>query len=264
MNGRAESRSDLGVVAAVWRYPVKSLQGEQLTAARIDLTGLSGDRRWGIRDDATGRILTARREPKLLAAAATLDDDGPVVVLPDGATLRGLGAVTDAGLREWLGRPVTLVAAEGATGARAEFFADATDDTTAAIEWTMPAGRFVDAMPLLLLTTASLRAAASLYRAGEWDVRRFRPNLLIDTDSDGWVEDAWCGQPIRIGDVELLPQQPCVRCTMVTRTQPGLVGDLEIYRTIARHHHGNLGVWTTVRTSGTIKPGDHVETSIVA
>ena len=129
MNVPAESTSDVGVVAGVWRYPVKSLQGEQLTAARIDLTGLSGDRRWGIRDDATGRILTARREPRLLAAAATLDADGPVVVLPDGATLLGQGAVTDAGLRDWLGRPVTLVAADGAAGARAEFFADATDNT---------------------------------------------------------------------------------------------------------------------------------------
>ena len=108
----------------------------------------------------------------------------------------------------------------------------------------MPAGRFVDAMPLLLLTTASLRAASRLYRAGEWEAEG--GDLLIDTDSDGWVEDAWCGQLIRIGDVELLPQQPCVRCTMVTRTQPGLVRDLEIYRTIARHHNGNLGVWSIV------------------
>ncbi len=66
-----------------------------------------------------------------------------------------------------------------------------------------------DALPLLLLTTASLRAGAAVHPDGNWDVRRFRPNLLIDTEADGWVEDEWCGQTVRVGDVELLPQRPC-------------------------------------------------------
>ena len=245
---------------ALWRHPVKSLQGEPLSAATIDSDGLRGDRCWGIRDEASDKILTGRREPRLLQAAATLLDDGqPEIRLPNQTLVRGTGPVTDAALTEWLGQPVTLVDATGGPGAHAEYFADATDDTSAAVEWTMPPGRFVDALPLLVLTTASLRAAAAHYPDGDWDVRRFRPNLLIDVDAEGWVEDDWCGRTIRVGDVELVPQHPCVRCTMVTRAQPELTRDLDIYRTVARHHAGNLGVWATVATPGTVRTGDPVE-----
>jgi uncharacterized protein YcbX len=123
----------------------------------------------------------------------------------------------------------------------------------------MPPDRFVDAMPLLVLSTASLRAGAALHPAGEWDVRRFRPNLLVAVDDDGWVEDGWCGGRLRIGDAEIGPRQPCARCTMVTRSQPGLQRDLDIYRTVAHHHDGTLGVWTRVLTPGTVREGDAVE-----
>jgi uncharacterized protein YcbX len=250
----------MGEVAALWRHPVKSLQGEPLTVAAVDEDGLRGDRSWGIRDGATGRILTGRREPRLLAAAASLGDDGePAIHLPDGVVVHGAGEATDAALSAWLDRPVSLVTAAGAPGGQAEFFADATDDASQAIEWTMPPGRFVDALPLLVLTTASLRAGHQHHPDGEWDVRRFRPNVLVAVDDDGWVEDGWCGQTVRLGDVEVVPQAPCVRCTMVTRAQPALDRDLDIYRTIARHHGGNLGVWSTVRSPGTIRVGDPVE-----
>ena len=248
-------------VRSLWRHPVKSLRGEAISAAQVDGDGLRGDRSWGVRDDATGRVLTGRREPRLLDAAATLDTNGnPQITLPDGTTFIGEGTATDTALQTWLQRPVTLVGATDGPAGQAEFFADATDDSSTAIEWTMPEGRFVDAMPILILTTASLRAGAELYPEGAWDVRRFRPNILVDVDEqDGWVEDGWCGRVVRIGDVELVPRQPCVRCTMVTRPQPDLERDLEIYRTIARHHGGTLGVWSTVQRPGTVHVGDTVE-----
>ena len=118
----------------------------------------------------------------------------------------GSGPRTDSVLSAWLGRPVTLAPAEAAPGANAEYFADATDDTSPAIEWTMPGGRFVDTMPLLVLTTASLRAATALHPAGDWDTRRFRSNLLVDIDTDGWIEDGWCGRLLRIGTVAIVPR----------------------------------------------------------
>jgi uncharacterized protein YcbX len=251
--------SDAGLVE-IWRYPVKSFQGEQLPDVTIDAGGTRGDRSWGVRDQATGRILTGRREPHLLLAGASLTaGDEPELTLPDGVRCRGSGARTDALLSSWLGRPVSLVPAAGELGATAEYFADATDDTSQPIEWTMPPERFVDAMPLLVLTTSSLRAGAHLYPAGQWHPRRFRPNLLIDLDTDGWVEDGWCGRTVRIGDVELVPREPCVRCTMVTRPQPGIDRDLDIYKTVSRHHGGTLGVWTEVRAPGTVRIGDRVE-----
>ena len=244
----------------ITRYPVKSLQGEMVPTAVIDGDGLRGDRCWGIRDEGTGKILTARREPRLLFAAATLAPDGePVLTLPTGVTCRGACPDTDEALTEWLGKPVRLVAAVGAPGARAEYFADATDDASPAVEWTMPPGRFVDAMPLLVVTTASLRTGAALHPDGDWEPRRFRPNLLIDAPGDGWVEDGWCdGRNVHIGQAVVQPRQPCIRCTMVTRPQPGLGGDRDLFRTLARNHGGHFGVWASVRASGTVAQGDEI------
>jgi uncharacterized protein YcbX len=150
---------------------------------------------------------------------------------------------------------VSLVPSSGTAG-RAEFFADATDDNSEAIEFTMPGGRYVDAAPILLLTTASLRIAAGHYPNGTWDVRRFRPNVLIDLEGDGWAEDTWVGRQIQIGAVTLIPTQPCVRCTMVTRSQPGLDADVDVFRTLARHHGGLFGVWSDVVIPGGLCLGD--------
>ena len=253
-----EGEAAAGSVVEVWRYPVKSMQGERVTTTTVLGDGIDRDRRWAVRDEDTGRVLTGRREPRLLDAIAAIGDGAePTLVLPDGTCLAGLGAATDAALSQWLARRVRLITASD-VGDQAEFFADPTDDTSTAIEWTMPPGRFVDAMPLLLLTRASLRAAAALHPAGEWNVRRFRPNVLIDVPHTGWVEDAWCGQVVRIGAVAVVPKQPCIRCTMVTRAQPGLARDLDIYRTLARHHDGHLGVWTAVQSGGPITEGDTV------
>jgi uncharacterized protein YcbX len=244
------------IVAQLWRYPVKSMQGERVASVEIRSDGVDGDRRWGVRDEHTGRVLTGRREPRLLEAAARVDGERePVIELPDGTVLDGVGATTDTALSEWLARPVRLVEA-GRHGDRAEYFADPTDDSSEAIEWTMPPERFVDAMPLLLVTTASLRAGAALHPDGEWDVRRFRPNVVFDVPGEGWLEDEWCGRVVRIGTVAVAPRQPCVRCTMVTRPQPDLTRDLDVYRTLARHHGGTFGVWTEVRDGGVITEGD--------
>lgn len=243
-------------VVGLWRYPVKSLQGEPIDAARVEDDGVLGDRRWGIRDQRTGRILTARRRPELLGASASYDGDQPVIRLPDGRTAVGPGKRTDEELSQWLASPVSLVASVGRDPGTAEYFADATDDTSQAIEWTMPDGRYVDAASILLLTTASLRTAAGHHPNGTWDVRRFRPNILIDLEGDGWIEDSWVGHQVQLGGVTVAPIQPCIRCTMVTRSQPGLDADVEIFRTLARHHHGHFGVWSAVRTPGTLSVGD--------
>ena len=242
-------------VVGLWRYPVKSLQGEPNCVVAVQDDGILGDRQWGIRDERTGRILTARRRPELLGASASYDDATPIITLPNGRVLPGPGEDTDWGLSEWLRSPVSLVPSTGRSG-RAEYFADATDDTSRAIEWTMPEGRFVDAAPVLVLTTASLRTAAGLHPNGVWDPRRFRPNVLIDVEGDGWAEDAWVEQPLQVGDAMLLPIEPCMRCTMVTRAQPGLDADVDVFRTLARSHRGRFGVWSVVASTGPVSIGD--------
>jgi len=247
-------------LAQITRYPVKSLQGEVVPTAEIEQDGLRGDRRWGILDEATGKVLTGRRAPQLLFAAAALAPDGlPVITLPTGETCHGPGVGTDTALSSWLEKPVRLVGSVGAPAGQAEYFADATDDASEAIGWTMPDNRFVDASPLLVLTTASLRTAAALHPRGDWNVRRFRPNLLLDVAGDGWIEDDWCDRAtLRVGPVELRPEQPCVRCTMVTRPQPDLDADADIFRTLARHHLGHFGAWTAVATRGSVGIDDEV------
>jgi uncharacterized protein YcbX len=255
----AEVTSTSATVVSVHRHPVKSLRGEAVTTAAVTANGLDGDRAWGIQDAGTGKILTGRREPSLLLARATLHDRSPVIELPNGETHTGPGPATDAALSGWLGRPVRLVAATDQPSSTAEYFADATDDTSAAIAWTMPVGRFVDAMPVLLVTTSSLRKGRSLYPDGQWDVARFRPNVLIDLADDGWAEDSWCGRTLHIGTAAITPAAPCERCTMVTRPQPGLARDLEIYKVLARHHGGTFGVWSAVAAPGVISVGDAVK-----
>jgi uncharacterized protein len=255
-------------IVGIWRYPVKSLQGEAIDAAVVERDGLKGDRRWGVRDGHTGRILTARRRPELLHAAASYRDAQPVITLPDGRTAEGPGPTTDRLLSEWLGSPVSLVTAVGEDPGRAEYFEDATDDTSQAIEWTMPESRYVDAAALLVLTTASLRTAAALHPSGVWEPRRFRPNILvgavIEENGDGWVEDAWVGHSVRAGSAVLSPLEGCIRCTMVTREQPGLRADRDVFRTLVRHHGARFGVWCDVTASGSVAVGDDVSVSAEA
>lgn len=243
-------------VVGLWRYPVKSLQGEPIDSAGVAADGIAGDRQWGLRDERTGRILTARRRPELLGASARLEGDEPVITLPGGGTVAGPGQATDHTLSEWLESPVSLVASADGDPGRAEFFADPTDDTSQALEWTMPIGRYVDAAPVLILTTVSLRTAAGHHPDGTWDVRRFRPNILIELEGEGWLEDSWVGTEIQLGSATLIPTEPCVRCTMVTRAQPGLDADVEIFRTLAKQHRGTFGVWSDVVTPGTVSISD--------
>jgi uncharacterized protein YcbX len=257
-----QASSDIGSlhIAQLWRYPVKSLLGERLPTVHLVDDGIEGDRMWGIQDRRDGRILTARREPRLLFASSRLAaGDLPVITLPNGQEMTGTGPATDAALSAWLGKPVNLVAASESDAANAEYFADATDDASQAIEWTMPKGRFVDAFPVLVISTAGLRSGAVAHPAGAWDVRRFRPNILIQLDGEEWTEDAWADRQLSVGSARLIPRQRCIRCTMVNRAQPGLDTDVNIFKTLHRTHGGKAGMWTQVMRPGPISEGDVVE-----
>ena len=252
-------------VIAITRHPVKSLRGESLDEAELDALGLRGDRHFGIRDELTGKILTGRREPALLMASPRLDSDGQLeIALPNGAVVVGEGTQTNAALSRWLGHPVSLVDARTAAPGELEMFRDPLDDSSEVLSWIMPGGSYVDAFPLLVVTTASLRQGASLHPEGNWDPLRFRPNLLIEVPLDGWIEDSWCGRILSIGETEIAPLEPCERCTMVTRPQDGLERDLAIYRALLRHHGGTFGVWANISTPGTVHVGDDVDVRAAA
>ena len=232
-------------VRELWRFPVKSLQGERVEAIEATAGGFAGDRAFGIVDDATGLVLTARREPRLLLAAATLAGEGAVTItLPDGSV-----APDDDALSTWLDRPVRLVAASADRAGRSETQLDCEhEDTAEWFAWAGPPGPFHD-------STRTRVSLVSLGTIGDWDRRRFRSNVVLS----GAGEVALVGSTAHIGAAELDVQKEIDRCVLVTRPQPGGIDrDLDVLRTIHRDRAGNLGVGALVRTSGRVAVGDRL------
>jgi MOSC domain-containing protein len=231
-------------VVGLWRYPVKSMQGEELDQVRVDDLGVVGDRQWALVDLATGLALTGRREPPLLFARARLDGDASVAVeLPDGSV-----AKSDDDLSAWLGRPVELRRAAPASHGRVEIAADfEAEDTSEWVQWDGPDGTFHDSGR----TRVSLISAEAM---GDWPWRRFRGNVVIDGDEHDLVD-----RNVRVGSVELEVVKRIGRCVMTTRPQPGgIERDLDVLRTINRDRAGFLGVGALVITSGTVAVGDEL------
>lgn len=246
-----------GRVVGLWRHPVKSMQGEAVEHDELGALGLPFDRRWGVVDVETGKVLSAKREGKLLMAAARLAGDTPEVRLPDGEWTAINKPGLDDELSAWLGRPVALKAADASEPVGYQMNVDATDDTSPIVDLPCPPGTFLDALPVHLLSTASLRAMANRHPDGEWDVRRFRPTVLVDVEGNGeFPEDAWIGSSIQVGGAEVTVVAPTVRCVMTTRAQPGLEWDLDIVNSVNRDHESNLGVYAVVSRPGRVAVGD--------
>lgn len=235
-------------VAELWRYPVKSMQGERLDAVEIGLQGVAGDRQWAVVDGTTGLALTARREPQLLFAAARLDGpDAVVVELPDGTV-----ADDDRALSAWLGRPVTLRRAGRERGTY-EIALDFEDEAGSEwIQWNGPADTYHDSER----TRVSLVATGSMR---DWDRRRFRANVVLDAP-DG-ADDALLGRHVEVGRCRLDVVKQIDRCVMTTRPQPaGIERDLGVLRTINAERATVLGVGAGVVAPGRVAVGDPVVT----
>ena len=250
-----------GVVREIWRFPVKSMRGERIESGEVTEQGLAGDRRWGLVDGETGRVLSAKREGRLLEARAVLPDASgvPLVALPDGQELRADDPTADHALSKWLDRFVRIEPADPAAPTAYEMNVDNTDESSPLIDITCPPGTFLDAGAVHLVTTSSLATATALRSESRWDVRRFRPTALVETGDGGWPEDGWIGSTVRMGAVELFVFAPTVRCAVPTRAQEDLARDLDIARVVNREHGSNLGVYCAVRTPGTVTVGDVVE-----
>ncbi len=231
-------------IRELWRYPVKSLQGEQLDQVAVTPDGFEGDRRYAIYDVETGFGLTARRVPELLFASASLKDDGGVTItLPDGST-----AEDDDALSAWLGKPVRLRSGERDP---AMTFENPVDFEQEAAEWAPfegAGGAFHD--------SASVRVSlVSTATIGDWDRRRFRSNVLVE----GEGEDALVGTSVTLGDAVVDVGQRIERCVMTTRAQPdGLERDLQVMRAIARERDACLAVGGLVSKPGVVRVGETV------
>lgn len=224
---------ELGSVGGLWRYPVKSLRGEALEEIQLDARGVVGDRIWALRDGdgklASGK--TTRRFRKisgLMQHSARYEGEGPVVTLADGDDVP---ASDDVARR---------LAGEG---------------------WRMAREADVahhDAAALHLVTSATLRALAEA--AGHpVEVDRLRPNILVDAGAaEGFVEDAWLGRELLVGEARLRVLDRTERCVMPTHAQAGIEPRRRLLKTIGRANQACAGVYLEVLEPGPIRLGDRV------
>jgi uncharacterized protein len=227
----------VGCVVALWRYPVKSMAGEELGDVEVSWHGLAGDRRWAfIRD---GRVrsgfpwLTIRERPELAHYRPRFTEpDRPngsptLVRTPAGGELD----VADPALAAELGTGVRVIKQD-----RGVF----------------------DTMPLSLLTTQTL---AGLGRLAGTDLAagRFRPNLLVDAYGGDFPEDAWVGRVLRIGGLRMRVDLRDQRCVMVTIDPVTLRRNQAILRAVATERDNRLGVYGSTVEPGPVAVGDPVE-----
>jgi uncharacterized protein len=267
-----------GTVAALWRYPVKSMMGEELNSCDIIGRGLLGDRQFAVVDRSTGKVGGAKNPRKwgnffdFRAAYAEPPKAGakmsPVrITLPDGTAVTSGQGDLEQVLSRAFGRDVAF--AEARPGDRSpaataeEYWPDMAglDYRDTVTDFEMPAGTFFDIAVVHLVTTATIDHLRALYPQGRVEARRFRPNIVVSTgpDQQGFAENDWIGHTVAIGDsVRLGITEPCPRCVMITLPQGDLPKDSGILRTAAQHNAVNVGVYASVLSGGTIRRGDAV------
>ena len=249
----------LGRVIGVRWYPVKSMQGEDLTGSSFTASGIPGDRHWGVLDVESGVVLSAKREPRLLQAWATVRKGEAWITLPDGLAFASDDPKVDSVLSEWLERDVRLVAAAPGDRATFEIGASFEDESSPVVhQWQGPESTFHDSRPVHLLSSASLRAILDDHPSGLFDIHRFRPNLVVEAEGEGFVEETWIGATLAIGTARLEVIKPTSRCVMTTRAQVGLPRGPRHPRTINRLNDGNLGVQAHVVSEGSVSVGDAI------
>lgn len=264
-------------VTALYRYPVKSMLGEHLTSAEVTTRGLTGDRRFALVDEETGRIASAKSPRlwrELLRCTAILTEAGPRITGPDGTEARDADA-----LSALAGRKVSLadVTPPSATldrsrpeqvleaGPAAQVEADTVQFGSAS-----PPGTFFDFAPVHLITTSTLAAIAELSPRGRVEPERYRPNLIIGTNEPaGFPEHAWVGSDLHIGDtlvLRVIASTP--RCAIPTLAHGPLPRDPDALRVLAHHNRvpalpGRApepcaGVYAQVVWGGRVRMGDAV------
>lgn len=292
------ANKQVGTVSGIWLFPVKSMQGQRLEQGEFTAGGLVGDRAYALIDKESGKVVSAksvRLYPDLFNCKAEFvaqpqsSGDLPVVhiTLPDGSTVRSDASDVDQALSSALGREVALASSapddftidqyhpdidgadpRGRRGTIAEqklgsaFFAEAGMDSPVA------AGAFFDLFPVTVLTTSTLNQLSKLQPDSNFDERRFRMNVIVDTDGEGFVENDWIDRGLSLGDaMQLHVAMPDPRCVMTTLAQDDLPRDNDIMRAMVQHNRLQVadagrfpcaGVYAVVQTPGSLQIGDNV------
>jgi uncharacterized protein len=287
----------VGTIRALWRFPVKSMMGEELDAADLTEGGVVGDRAYAIRDRETGKVASAKhskRWPNLLdCRAAFVEAPGPGDELPpvrielaDGNSVLSDAADVDAVLSRFFGRDVELARAaqngytidqyhpdlenydpDGHRDEVVEARLGAAFFNERGLPSAVPEDSFFDLYPLSVLTTSTLDQLGNLEPQSRFDVRRFRMNVIVDTPERGFVENGWLGRTLAIGDdVQLGVSLPDPRCCMPGLPQGDLPRDPQVLKALARHNRIDVagalypcaGVYAVAEATGTVRKHDSV------
>lgn len=248
--------AQVGNVVQVWRYPVKSFQGELVDSLDVAAGGATGDRTLAVVDPAARKVLTGKRYADLLLASARLDGERVVITLPDGGEHAADDPDIHRVLSDWLGLEVRLAPPPADAVYPMEMYTGMSDEDTPTFDWPGPPGTWLDLADVHWLTTASLDAISGMRPDGEWDVRRFRPTALIETTATGFAEETWTS--VQAGGVTTSVIMATPRCSIPSRGQPGLERDKAIGTTIRDTNGNNLGVYATVTQAGSVAVGDAV------
>jgi MOSC domain-containing protein len=278
----------VGRVSAIRRYPLKSMLGEELETVALDQRGVVGDRRYALVDDETGKVVSVkrpRRWGRMFELTGRTSDDGAVVSFPDGEAVAVGDPKLSLRLEEFFGRPVSVAdtpppdarfeevwVRELKGGAEPYFGMESRlEDGEEMIDggaFMGPQGNFFNFGAVHLVTSGSLRELARHAPQSRFDAHRFRPNLVVDTDDDGFVETGWQGCTLQVGSVRLRVSITVPRCVMTTLPQGDLPADRDVLRTIAERNSVDVlqtgtpypcvGVYADVLVNGEIRRGDPV------
>ena len=279
----------VGRVKEIWRYPAKGMAGETLASSGIDGHGIVGDRHWAVRETSRSEIQSCKRRPELLLCTAhhvgdpALRPVGKIRVrFPEGEEFGSDDPDIQRRLTQLTGVEVTFEPLRPASDAdfyrrynasgdqwlvdlKATFarepgepLPDFSQLPPEMVEFVAAPGSFQLVAPLHLVTTSTLRRLLALNGNGDWDLRRFRPNLVIETDPafEGWLEQEWIGHRLSVADAALDCVGTTPRCGAITRAQAGLKFDRSVLRTVVQQADQNVGVYCTISHPGRISVGD--------
>lgn len=255
-------RCRVGTVQVLWRYPVKSLRGESLDSASITGTGVAGDRVWALRELDRGGIMSARTWAAMLALRATWQGDPTndpaarvCVELPGGRTIYADDPDASRILSQLFRREIRL------ERIRTERMTPQELDAVMRGDAFPPRRDFFDEDVMHLIASGTLEHLRGLRPGSDFDPRRFRANVYIDTGagSSGFIEDQWLDGVLEIGEsARVAGMRPSIRCAVTTHAQADLPRDVAILRAAWEHHQAYVGVFASVAEPGEIRVGDSV------
>lgn len=248
-------------LAEIWRYPVKSMRGEQLDKATVGPGGIQGDRRWAVVDAESGVSLSAKRYADLLRCHAWISDGQVLLRLPNNREYEAGSAEVARDLSDLLGRKVTTRSVDTIETIQHEFPAASTTGEGEAVLYKPETEAFFDCAPLQLMTTSTLLELQRLLPSSVIHQNRFRPNFLLRTSEPGFIEHGWVSKVVVLGSIACHVYDDTRRCIMVTHAQGDIPRDTEVIRTIIKHNASRVGVALKALDSGTVQCGVSVELS---